>query len=152
MSFPLTVIEDQTGTGTGSYPGQYTDGTSFPEWDHGPYSASGGTATVTHTPDKKVFPLVFVQHLDPSGNVITVPGVDAMENLPGPSIAPHVVFMREDTRSQRYFTLTVYSHDLNYDELGNEYRTDYTTSFSVRIIANYTTNKNLLDAAIAARK
>lgn len=148
----LDVIEDQTKTGTGAYPGAYTDGWTFPEWIHGPYTVGGNNVSITHVPDKLVFPLKFVTHLDPSGNSITVPGVDAMENLPPPSAAPHVVHMQEDSRDQRSFTLTVYSHDEGYDFDGNLVITNYVTSFTARIIANYTTNKNLLEAAVAARR
>lgn len=156
MSQILSVIETDTGTGTGSYPGQYLDSYSWsPEWIHGPYTVAGNSVSVTHTPDKLVFPLQFVKHLDPSGAVITVPGVDAMEDLPGPASAPHVVHMQEDYRDGRIFTLTVYSHDLTTvtDGEGNSYtyRTDYVTSFTVQIIANYTTNRDLLLAAVAAR-
>lgn len=157
MSVILEAIEDQSQSGSGSYPGAYDDGYNITPYSR-PFSVSlgGGSVTVTYNVDFEIFPLQYVDYVSSSGDKVRIPGITAMDVLPGPSAAPHVFKMREDTKSSFNFTLTVYSHDetLITDEDGNSYLdiTNYVTSFAIIIIANYNTNRDKLVAAVNTRR
>ena len=153
----MQFVEDVSSTDTDSYPGAYDDGYTISPNPH-PFSISvgGGTVSATYFVDFRIFPLQYVDYVNPAGKLVRIPGIQAMDLLPGPAAAPHVVKMREDTKSFVDYTLTVYSHDesVETDEEGNSFttRTDYVTNFTLRVFANYNTNRDKLIAAVNARR
>jgi hypothetical protein len=152
MSVILAAIENVSSSGSASFPGTYTGHVITPYDRPFSVSAAGGTITVTYNVDFSVFPLQYVDYITPAGNLTRIQGIDAIENLPSPIQSPEIIKMREDTKSVVDFILTVFSIGTETDEEGNSSTTEFSTSYSIIITANYDTNRDRLIAEVNARR
>ena len=152
MTYIVVTTEDVAASGTEAIPGDYT-GHAFgpkirPPFDD-PFTISGGggSVTVTYNPDPLVFPLQYVEYTNPAGEVVRVNGVDAWDRVPGPTEAVNIVTMREDTKDKVEYTITVFSQEFTEEGVQS-----YTTTFQAKVYANYNPSKDLLLAAVDARR
>jgi hypothetical protein len=152
MTYIVVTTEDVGASGTQSIPGTYVSHSFGPKIrppldDPFTISGGGGSVTATYNPDPLVFPLQYVEYINPAGGTVRVNGVDAWTRVPGPSEAVHIVKMREDTKDKVEYTLTVISQEYTEDGLQT-----YSTTFQAKVYANYDPSKGLLTAAVDARR
>lgn len=167
MSEIIRTPEDVGATGTGTIDGDYlSHSISGPLSDPslGPFSVSAGgsSVTVTYIPDPTLFPLQYVEYVDPSGEVIRIDGNDALSRIP--ESAEHISKMREDFKDLLRWTLTVQGQKVippPPPDPGAEPDPDapppaptiipVSGSFIITILANYNPSKGLLLSEVAAR-
>jgi len=154
MSLILSTKETVSASGTGSIPGDYVSHTVSPSTSAISASGGGGTVTATYTVNPLIFPLQYVEYVSPEGGVVRVSGNDAWSRVPGPSTAPHIVKMREDTKDLVNYTLTVISKETipAEEEGGESTEIIHSTQFTVTIFAHYDARKALITAAVNARR
>ena len=152
MTYIVVTTEDVGASGTESIPGDYTGHTFGPKIrppldDPFTISGGGGSVTATYNPDPLGFPLQYVEYTNTAGEVVRVTGVDAWDRVPGPSEAVNIVTMQEDTKDKIDYTLTVFSQEVTEEGVQS-----YTTTFQAIVYANYNPSKELLLAAVDARR
>jgi hypothetical protein len=158
MSLILSTKEGAAASGTGSFPGVYVSHTLSPKIrppSDDPFSISpgGSSITVTYNPDPFIFPLQYIDYADVTGSIVRISGVDAWDRVPPPSQSPHIVKMQEATGDVVDYFVTVTSiEEIAGEEGAGSTFITHSTTFQLEIFADYDISKDILIAAVDARR
>jgi hypothetical protein len=158
MSIILSTKEGIAATGSGSFPGNYVSHALSPKIrppSDDPFSIVGGgsSITVTYTPDPFIFPLQYIDYANNSGEIVRINGVDAWDRVPPPSQSPQIIKMQEATGDvvDYFVTVTSIEEVAGEEGAGSTFIT-HSTTFQLEIFADYDISKDILIAAVDARR
>jgi len=122
--------------------------------------ASGSVFTFTYKDNLEAFPMSHVDYMQSNGNVVRIPGVDAIYHVP-PDVneSIEIISMIEDRKSRidDSYSITAWKEREPYEEEGETpeggpyYNTESGT-FTIRIWANYDKHRDMLDTLLKERK
>jgi hypothetical protein len=155
MSLILSTKETVEASGSGSFPGVYLSHSIAPLPAPFVVAAGGSSITVTYIIDRLIFPLEYIDYLDLGGTVVRITGVDAWDQVPSATQAPHIITMQEASGDVVDYILTVFSREeisSEDEEVTEPTIIDHVTTFQIEIFADYDESKVRLEDAVNARR
>ena len=108
----------------------------------------GDSLLLEYEPSPDLFPLQYVDYQDDAGQRVRVTGTDAWDQVPPPADAPEILKMQEDDKDLLEWTASVTATGL--DDEGQP--ATASGSYPIIIFANYDQGRDILIAAVDARK
>ena len=108
----------------------------------------GDSFLIEYVPTNQLFPLQYVDYLEPDQTRVRVTGVDAWDQVPGPEDAPEIVEMREDDKDLLEWSAEVTATGLD----GEGQPVSATADYTITVFANYNLSRDILVEAVNARR
>ena len=108
----------------------------------------GASFLIEYVPTNQLFPLQYVDYLEPDESRVRVTGADAWDQVPDPEDAPEIVEMREDDNDLLVWEAQVTAEGL--DEMAQP--ATATATYTITVFANYNLSRDTLVEAVNARR